>query len=115
VLCAATYYGAEVECREAENQCDVAETCSGYSSDCPEDATLEGEDCTETDYTDALCTSGKECLGEYTGVCSDDADCNNGKNCSSYVCTDSSCVYTALDEGVLSSCSSCSSSSSSLS
>ncbi len=60
-------------CRDAKDGCDIAEYCTGNSSDCPEDTFKEDG---------ALCSDGVFCNGEETclsGICTSgiDVDCSS--------------------------------------
>ena len=57
--CAIVGADDQVVCREQRSECDIAETCSGSSKDCPADAFLPaGDDCQDDSGNDGLCYFG---------------------------------------------------------
>lgn len=75
-------------------------SCSGTSASCPPKRIKVGQPCKQDNYENAVCTENGKCLGEFTGACSSDSDCDNGKTCSSYKCENKKCVYSTLSKGI---------------
>jgi cysteine-rich repeat protein len=78
-------------CRSAADQCDMAETCTGSSGACPEDAFQpDGTSCDDADVctSDDQCQSGS-CIGDFSacgngtidGSCFEQCDDSNRNHC----------------------------------
>ena len=82
-------------CREAQGECDPAESCDGESKDCPADAYVDnGTDCDDGN----ACTVGDSCVN---GACTagDPLDCNDDNLCTDDQCdTETGCEYLFNDE-----------------
>jgi hypothetical protein len=97
-----------VVCREAAGPCDVAETCTGTTADCPSDALRpSGEVCRAASCAGGIATLAATCDGAGAscqplqtqpcapylcgaaacrGDCGGDADCQPANSCSAGVC-----------------------------
>jgi cysteine-rich repeat protein len=98
-LCTHPAGNAGVTCRPAATVCDVAETCTGLSIECPPDAQApNGQPCAEDGN---VCTVGGTCQGG-TCVGSTALDCDDGDPCTIDSCT--SLVGCAHDAAVRINC-----------
>lgn len=64
-----TFAGASTECRASESDCDMAEFCSGSSTECPDDETLpDGTSCASGDgycFNGECPTHDAQCIASF--------------------------------------------------
>ncbi|MEM9865905.1 MAG: hypothetical protein AAF938_30150, partial [Myxococcota bacterium] len=73
---------ATVVCRESAGVCDVAETCDGVSTECPDDGFQSGDTCREAA---GVCDVAERCAGD-SAVCPDDGFVVAGSACTGGFC-----------------------------